>query len=198
MNINKIKTQIASLIALVLISGCSSTPQPNSMFYGENLVTPYSGEIATWKVFKRKVGNFNSRMWQKPGKGLADSYAVSITYHDTSSTSEIRDKVDKPGRDQCESFESQTLTFPKPSAYPLEYWETLCTNGNSFKAKILHLMIEGNDSFYHVQKTWKGDFSAQQVSDWKAKFESIYVCDNRSNVSPCPEVSSVDVVDVKQ
>ena len=185
------KVLLTAILATSLLVGCGSTPQSNELFYGENLVTPYAAELADWQAFERNIGNFHSRMWQKPGKGMADSYAVSITYHDKSSTSEIREKVDKPGYDQCESFVSHTLVFTKPSAYPVEYWETLCTNGEAFRAKILHLMFAGKDSFYHIQKTWQGDFTAAQVNEWKAKFESVFVCDNRTNNSPCPKVTKI-------
>ena len=180
---------IASLV--MLLSACASPPPDTDLFKGENLITPFTEELMTWQMYSQNQGGFRTRMWQKPDRGYADSYAVSVTYRDDSSTLDKRKAVDQPGVDGCASFESKTLVFPAHSGYQVEYWETLCQNGEAFKAKILHLMIRGNDSFYHLQKSWQNDFTAQDVQDWKTRFESVYICDTRLPEAPCPIVEKV-------
>jgi len=48
--------------------------------------------------------------------------------------------------------------------------------------------IQGNDSFYVVQKAFKFNPSEEQITQWTAFFRSIKVCDSRLKDRPCPKV----------
>lgn len=153
---------------------------------GENLITEYSLELSSWKFGKQEKGKFKQFMWQNPEKGWADSYIVSITNNHKGSLQGVRTASDAPGHENCDTFESTDISFPKDLGFPVMYWQTNCSKSNDFKAKMLHLLIFGKDSLYHLEKTWQGDVSESEIQKWKSRFETVYVCDTRNKSLPCP------------
>jgi hypothetical protein len=95
-----------------------SVSSKTELFEGENLITPFSNELSDWDVYKKEEGNFNARMWQKPSKGMADSFTVAITYWDKSGTKKKRQEVDKPGKEKCDKFESMFVCDTRTEKSP--------------------------------------------------------------------------------
>ena len=186
------KKNILIVSALILLlAGCASPAFNSDMYQGEHLITPYYADVEDWEVSEQQVNNFSSRIWQQPGKGMADAYSVSVFYDQVSVTSQRRNLLDAPGLKACDTFTSTTLSFPLDLPYPIEYWETLCANNNGTRAKLLHLIIQGKNNVYHIQKSWQGDIPANLVQQWKTKFETIFVCDTRTNAVECPKVQKL-------
>ena len=169
--------------------GCANVKHQPQLFQGENLITPYSGFLAGWEVFVENKAHYHSRMWQHPELGFKDSYVVSVTPREQNNLLHFRKVIDKPGVDSCVKFTSTTMTSNLAAEYPSELWQTDCLRKDTSNAKILHLLIRGNDSLYHIQKIWQGSFESTAEDAWIKRFNEIYVCDTRSQKSPCPEIA---------
>lgn len=157
-------------------------------FKGENLVVPFADELKHWQLFKKKEQNYRANMWQKPGERWANTYAVTVQYNAIVDLQEKRLAMDAPGEDNCETFLSELLTHPKQTQLPTLYWETTCRVGGNTVAKIFHLMIQGTDSFYHIQKAWRSDFTSEELALWRSRLNDTYVCDNRTQDNLCPVI----------
>ncbi len=90
----------------------------------------------------------------------------------------------------CGNAESRLINQGTENGYPFAFWLQRCplnprTNQEEFT---LFKAIQGNDSFYVVQKAWKvspekGDFVA-----WSQYFSRVMVCDSRIKGRACPSV----------
>lgn len=180
-----IKTSTVGIFT-VLLMGCSTIAHKSTIYQGENLITPYSGFLTGWTHYSENTHGYQSLMWQHPKHKFADSYAVSISKISNNNPKHYRQIVDKPGKISCSLFSSETLSSQPNAYYPREYWETLCQHENGKQSKVLHLMIKGRDSYYHIQKIWQNNFSSQIVNEWKQRFEKVYLCDTRTSSQSCP------------
>ena len=179
-----------SLIGLISIAslGCVNVKHQPQVFSGENLITPYSGFLAGWQVHVENKPHYHSRMWQHPELGFKDAYVVSVTPREQNALSHFRAVIDQPGIQSCENFTSSTIDSKHPADYPAEFWQTNCLRKDTSEAIILHLLLRGNDSLYHVQKIWQGTFASAELDAWISRFQQIYICDTRSQKSPCPAI----------
>lgn len=181
----------SSLICLTSITvlGCANVKHQSQVYTGENLITPYSGYLAGWKVYTENKPHYHSRMWQHPELGFKNAYVVSVTPREKNNLAHFRTVIDEPGIQSCDNFTSNTIRSNLQANYPVEIWQTNCIRKNTSQAKILHLLVRGKDSLYHVQKIWQGSFESTAEDDWIKRFNEIYVCDTRSQKFPCPEIT---------
>lgn len=156
-------------------------------FPGENLLTPFVPSTEEWEALEKKEEGFHSRLWQRRGAGLSDSYSVSVISEPEEELSKFRESQDVPGKKSCETFESEVLNESPTNGYSRLMWRTRCGGKNGFVASILQVAIQGRDSFYHVQKIWRADVSEQEMALWRERLSSISVCDTREPQRPCPE-----------
>lgn len=182
---NLIKISAIWLISLSIF-GCANVEHKPQVFQGENLITPYSGFLAGWKVFVENKAHYHSRMWQHPKLGFKNTYVVSVTPAEKISLAHFRRIIDKPGIDSCVKFTSTTINSNASTEHPTEIWQTDCLRKDENNAKILHLLIMGNESLYHVQKIWQVEYTSNEVNTWVDRFKQIYICDTRSQKSMCP------------
>jgi len=167
--------------------GCTSVVEHKiPRFEGENLITPYSGFLAGWHMSVENKENYHTRMWQHPIHGFKDAYVISVTLPIKKKLAYFREVIDQPGYDACSAFSTLTLYSSTNNPYPSEIWQTSCEKKNGSEAKILHLILQGNDSFYHIQKIWQGDIETKEINDWQKRFKQIYLCDSRSAIAICP------------
>lgn len=191
MMMNKQRHKKHLLICLLpILANCSSVVHQPKVYTGENLITPYSGFLAGWTVYIDNKDGYHSRMWQHPLKEFTDSYMVSVTRKTQYGPQHYRKIVDKPGTLSCDTFQSITLPIESSRNYPTQYWETSCKNKNGSKSKILHRMLQGNDSFYHIQKIWQNEYNELDINLWKERFEQVYICDTRDLLPSCPSINN--------
>lgn len=191
MRIRAMKNVSLLSMCFIFIGGCTSVVEHKiAVFEGENLITPYSGFLAGWHVSVENKENYHARIWQHPTYGFKDAYVISVTLPEQKELAYFRQVIDKPGYDSCSEFTTLTLYSSPENIYPSEIWQTNCKKKNGNEAKILHLMLQGHDSFYHIQKIWQGNFKAQEIDDWQKRFKQIYLCDSSSTVAACPNIES--------
>lgn len=174
-------------VVLSLTTACSNVPNHPHLIEGEHLITPFFEDVTDWEIQEQQDHRFSSRVWLQPLTGMASAYSVTVFYMDTSTLASKRELIDSPGLEGCDVFNSASLTFPN-SEYKSEYWETSCENANGTRAQILHLMFRGKDDIYHLQKSWQGEVPRDSIAQWKAKFETVYICENKTKISPCPSI----------
>lgn len=178
------------MILISALASCANiVAHKPTIFKGENLITPYSGFLSGWRVFVENKENYHSRMWQHPVHGFNDAYVVSVSTPEHKAISQIRGVIDRPGYNSCVKFSTLTLPSKLSSTYPSELWQTQCKKKDGSEAKILHLILQGQDSFYHIQKIWQGNIVNQEITQWQERFRQIYLCDSRAEKSTCPEIS---------
>jgi len=173
-------------LAFINLAGCSNVVEHKTLVYqGENLITPYSGFLAGWQMSVENKENYKVRMWQHPIDGFKNAYVISVTLP-INKLADIRQVIDEPGYESCEKFTTFTLQSSPNKLYPSEMWQTNCSKKDGSKAEILHLILQGQDSFYHVQKIWQGNINAKEIKQWQNRFKQIYLCDSRITKVICP------------
>lgn len=181
------------LFVLLLCFWLAACAKPQTQRYeGENLVLPYAKELKSWQLFSKDENGVRASMWQKPGEKWVDTYAVTVQFNKTVDMQAQRELMDKPGKENCSKFSSTVLTHPYAGYFPTLYWETACQINGQPGARLIHLMIQGNTSFYHIQKVWKSGYQQEDLKTWRARFEKTFVCDTLSNQAPCPQEPNPD------
>lgn len=173
------------ILLIFILNGCASL---RGTYQGEHLIIPFIEELKKWQLFQKSDETFRSNMWQKPGERWADTYAVSIYYHQNIDLSEQRTKMDLPGQQGCQTFTSSTLSHPKEADMKSAFWQTSCEVNGAVVARLLHLMIQGEESYYQIQKVWKSDVTEAEFSAWVARFENTYICYQGLEQSTCPNL----------
>jgi hypothetical protein len=170
----------------LLIFAIYSTVLGSEFYEGENLIAPYQPEEDNWEVVTKKDSNMRSMMWRDKKLGFSNSYVVSIYQNAQENLSDFRDIQDKPGKKACKLFESIDLKSLTNQKYKSNYWRTNCETSGGYKAQMIHLVIQGKDSLYHIQRIWRGAEAVPKVETWVARISQIYVCDTRIKDNACP------------
>ena len=179
------KRFLTCLLLITTLFGCASTDPEH--FNGENLLVPFVKDLKNWQLFQTEELGVRSNMWQKQGERWTDTYAVSIYAGMQADLAAKRMEMDAPGIESCQVFSSTPQLHPQIQTYDYLFWETECTVDGKVVAKVIHLMIQGTDSFYQIQKAWRLGFNQQDVAAWRTRFLDTFVCDNRNANTLCPQ-----------
>lgn len=185
----KMRTKIIMIASLMLFisAGCSNLAKhQNNNLFGENLITPRISYLADWLLLVDNKENYHSRRWLHPKHGANDSFIISVTKPISKNIAYYRHMLDEPGRKTCASFSSLTLSTKNTSHYPNEIWQTNCVKHNGEQAKILHAILQGKESVYHLQKIWQGQGTLKDIKKWQGLYSQVYICDNRVDDAQCP------------
>ncbi|ACB96026.1 hypothetical protein [Beijerinckia indica] len=90
----------------------------------------------------------------------------------------------------CKGGQVETAVETISNGYPVKTWVSRCPlNTGTGKPEITWFRaIKGNDSFYVIQKAFKFEPSAEQISTWTQYLDSILVCDTRLPERACPPI----------
>ncbi|OPY15131.1 MAG: hypothetical protein A4E70_00831 [Syntrophus sp. PtaU1.Bin005] len=101
-----------------------------------------------------------------------------------------RAKIQQLWDASCKGSQFAPVTKGKENGYPFVLWLSVCPlNPSTGKPEYTWFKaIQGNDSFYVVQKAFKFNPSEEQITQWMTYFRSIRVCDSRLKDRPCPKV----------
>ena len=180
------------LLSLLIIAGYKgvAVAEPSSnaseWYVGENLITPYSQLYSSWIPHVKPGENERSKMWQHPEKGFSDSFVVTIRNGYQVDLKEFRNIQDAPGHSSCKPFTSVILKTPRINDFDSLLWVTNCKTTNNKQASIVHMAIQGKDSFYHIQKIWKYKANGKEMKKWWDQISMTYICDTRDPKKLCP------------
>lgn len=176
--------RIMSCVLLVSwLSGCASQ---NTPYQGENLVVPSIQLLKSWQLFQKEDHTYRSNMWQKKGQRWADTFAVSIYYQQQEDLVQKRIELDAPGKMHCQEFQSIDMPHPKTQDVSVKYWQTRCQVNGKMIARMIHLMMQGQESFYHIQKVWAFDVDESEFLFWKQQMDDTFLCDLGASDNTCP------------
>ena len=180
------------ILSLLIITGCKGTAptqlgsNSSEWHFGENLITPYSELYSDWVHHVKPGKNEHSKMWQHPEKGFSDSYVVTVKKGYQIDLKDYRNIQDAPGHSRCKPFTSVVLKTPRINSFDSLLWVTNCKTSNKYQASIVHMAIQGKDSFYHIQKIWKYKVDGKEMKKWWDEISKTYVCDTRDPKKLCP------------
>jgi hypothetical protein len=171
---------------VLLLAFVSSTISASQFNMGENLITPYQPEEDNWEVLKKNEPQERAMMWADKKLGFSDSYTVTVYPKRKKALSDVREIQDAPGRKACKLFESIDLPALENKNYESAFWRTKCETASGFKAQMINLLIQGEDSLYSIQRVWRGPKAIPKIDTWVARISQIYVCDTREEDKACP------------
>lgn len=90
----------------------------------------------------------------------------------------------------CQNAEDKLLQQGTENGYPFAFWLQACPNNPVTKQQEFTFFkaIQGNDSFFLVQKAWKRMPDKEEVVEWSQYMKQIKVCDSRITGRACPTV----------
>jgi hypothetical protein len=172
---------------LIVFLAFSCTTILASQFYeGENLITPFQFDESNWELIKKEDTEKRSMMWADKELLFNDSYVVTTYPKRRESLAAIREIEDAPGKKACKSFNSIELPEINNKNYASIFWRTECETSSGFKAQIINLYIQGDDSLYSVQRIWRGPRAKPDADVWVSRMSKVYICDTRSKNKTCP------------
>ncbi|HET9619578.1 MAG TPA: hypothetical protein VFW22_14180 [Pseudolabrys sp.] len=101
---------------------------------------------------------------------------------------QFRDRMVKLWSGSCANSVAGPPTQATENGYPIAFWMMSCPlNKDSGKPEITWFKaIQGQDSFYVVQKAFKFDPSQGQIVQWTLYLKKVAVCDTRVKERACP------------
>jgi len=192
-----VRLNLASLTLGAVIFGVAAfrvTLAPPAMAAGlvnENLITtaPPGYRVG----FQDKNGQRQMVEWVPDGETVenwTEMVTVQIFYHVKMAPDAFMQDLAKRWMASCPgSPDAHTIANVVENGYPSLVWLLDCPkNPATGKPEITWFKaVQGNDSFYVVQKAFKFGPSKEQITRWVAYLKSVHVCDSRLADRPCPK-----------
>jgi len=128
-----------------------------------------------------------------------EMHTVQIIYGIKIPTDQFLARIGQGFKKGCDEVEAKYPTKGLVNGYQSEQIFFSCTKEKQTGKGSLTLfrVIQGNDSFYVIQRAWRGaPFKSDQMpisndkfKSWMAYMESVSVCDTRGKLHPCPSVT---------
>lgn len=101
---------------------------------------------------------------------------------------QFRARMEKLWSGSCANALTRPIATTVEKGYPIAVWMMFCpTNKETGKPESTWFKaIQGQDSFYVVQKAFKFDPSSEQVVKWTLYLKKVAVCDTRVRERACP------------
>lgn len=98
--------------------------------------------------------------------------------------------MQKMWSEACQGSQFVTIKEGKENGYPFSFWLQGCPNNpETGKPEYTYFKaIQGNDSFYVVQKAFRFNPTKEQIVQWSQYLHSVEVCDSRLPKSKCPKI----------
>lgn len=180
--------RFSAAVGVAILASCASTQE---WYEGENLVQPLPIPGAGWQV--KRLVNDQAKMemvrWSKTTGSGSELLQVVVAHGQRNTNVEIaREDLDRQGRSHCSTYSTDLQDKARENGYNTITWKTSCKlRGDNTEVVILHKAISGEDSFYEVQKIWRGRFSGESLREWSDHLKRVKLCNTRGSQHPCPE-----------
>jgi hypothetical protein len=131
-----------------------------------------------------------------PAKETAENWTEMVTvrvFFGLKTTPEqFMGDMEKRWRSACPNAEEpHTVASAPENGYPTLVWLLDCPkNPQTGKPEITWFKaVQGNDSFYLVQKAFKFEPSKEQITRWMGYLRNVGVCDSRIADRACPKTA---------
>jgi hypothetical protein len=117
---------------------------------------------------------------------------VQIFYNMKATPDGFVDKMVSGWKSACPGASSSAIASGPENGYPAGVWLLNCPkNPATGKPEITWVKaMQGNDSFYVVQKAFKFRPSNDEVAQWMRYLRSVAVCDSRLPDRACPQAKN--------
>jgi hypothetical protein len=117
---------------------------------------------------------------------------VQIFYHLKTTPEDFEGTMAKGRLASCPGARTDSIASGPENGYPAGVWLLNCPkNPATGKPEITWLKaVQGNDSFYVVQKAFKFTPSKEQVVQWMKYLRAVAVCDSRLPDRACPQAKN--------
>jgi hypothetical protein len=101
---------------------------------------------------------------------------------------QFRAGVEKSWSGACANAVAGPVAQAVENGYRIAFWMMFCPrNKQTGKQETTwYKAIQGNDSFYVVQKAFRFDPSRDQIVQWTKYLKRVAVCDTRLKAQACP------------
>jgi hypothetical protein len=180
------------LLALVcLLAGLPFTAQ--AQFVNENLL---HGLPSGYKIdFEARKGNMVMTEMVPQAESVKDWTEMLTTQIflglKTATPAAMQARMQQSWAATCKGAEFATVASGQENGYPFAVWIQACPlNPATGKPEHTFLKaVQGNDSFYLVQRAFKASPSKEQVTSAMTHLREVKVCDSRLPDRPCPTVT---------
>jgi hypothetical protein len=117
---------------------------------------------------------------------------VEIFYNLKATPTEFVDRLAQLWINACPGGSSKSVASGLENGYPAGLWILACAKnpGTGMPEITWVKAVQGNDSFYVVQKAFKFDPSKDQIAWWTKYLRSVAVCDPRVPGRACPQAKN--------
>lgn len=175
-----------ALLGVVLVH-----PVAHADLVNENLLAPLP---AGYKVdFQERKGNVAISEMVPSGQSVqnwTEMVTVQIFFGMKSTPQQFRAQLEKRWAEACPDNRFGEIDKDVQNGYPTLIWLQACAlNKATGKPEVTWFKaLQGNDSFYLVQKASKFMPSQEQVTPWMQYFQRVTVCDSRIAARACPKI----------
>ena len=151
-----------------------------------------------YKVGFRDKNNDRLMSEMVPANQTVDDWTEMVTvqiYYGLKATPEqFEARVEKGWLAACPGATANAVASAVENGYPMLLWLLNCPrNPDTAKPEMTWFKaIQGNDSFYVVQKAFKFAPSKDQVAHWMSYLKAVAVCDSRLADRSCPPQATKD------
>ena len=175
------------LLGAFVLPFISTTSSANtSLPIGENLIQPLPLPEDSWTEYEKKEGKTYIRKWVRDN-GANQMLTAIFNGDKASNISQTKEIDSKTGKKNCNEFRETEIKNGEENGYPTISWLSSCKLKGGKTISVLHKVISGKDSSYHLRRIWTKGYSDEALSAWKTYWSSVYVCDTRSETNACPD-----------
>jgi hypothetical protein len=184
-------TQAAALVGIAGLGIALARPAAAADLVNENLITTAPPGYGVG--FQDKNGQRQIVEWVPTGETVdnwTEMVTVQIFYHLNATPDAFMHDLEKRWLASCPGSPApHTIANVTENGYPSLVWLLDCPkNPATGKPEITWFKaVQGNDSFYIVQKAFRFAPSKEQITRWVGYLKAIHVCDSRLPDRPCPK-----------
>lgn len=171
--------RLAALVMGLSLLGCASSSL-TEITTKERLVTPFAKALKGWTLQESQRPNYWVRLWLAPGQGGSNALRISFSQQQSYEFDAFRETLDTGGRSKCHVFQSAVKPLATKDAM---LWQTLCTHG-PHTAHVIHLVLQGNEGFYHIQRSWQTAQPQNVLNQWLEALQGTYLCGEGRQACP--------------
>jgi hypothetical protein len=146
--------------------------------------------------FQTRKNNMDMTEWVPAAETVenwTEMVTIQVFHGQKIPPDQFRDGMAKMWTAACPNAQSASIASTVENGYQVVVWLLTCPNNpkTGKPENTWFKVVQGNDSFYVVQKAFKFTPSKDQVVQWTNYLKQVQVCDTRAPDHPCPQLTPV-------
>jgi hypothetical protein len=179
-----------SVLVVVVLALCASNAPAHAQLVNENLLVAVPPGYKIDFQDKKPNSLMNEMVpAAETVNNWTEMVTVQIFYNMKTAPEQFVDKMVSGLKASCPGANSSAIASGPENGYPAGVWLLNCPkNPATGKPEITWVKaVQGNDSFYVVQKAFKFMPSKDEIVQWMKYLRSVAVCDSRLPERACPQ-----------